>query len=188
MTCLTDGHPGVSGGGVLESQRRARRHPDRPDAGRLPLLVHPPAAAGDVQEDPALQRLDRGASPRRDPGHRRRSRGPHAPLRSGGSPAAHLQLTGPERRLHRLFVGGAFRPRLFASSAVPPASSSSPLQTLAPSACRTAGPVRRRQALHVATPVSLVVRVLVALPVVQRLHEPASARCAGAEARARRRR
>ena len=32
VTCLTDGHPGVSGGGVLEPGRRPRRHPDRPDA------------------------------------------------------------------------------------------------------------------------------------------------------------
>ena len=38
-----------------QSQRRARRHSDRPDAGRFPLLVHPAAAAGDVQEDPALE-------------------------------------------------------------------------------------------------------------------------------------
>ena len=31
-----------------QPRRRARRDPDRPDAGRLPLLVHPSAAAGDV--------------------------------------------------------------------------------------------------------------------------------------------
>ena len=50
VTCLTDGHPGVSGGGVLNRRRRARRHPDRPDAGGLPLLVHPAAARRDVPE------------------------------------------------------------------------------------------------------------------------------------------
>ena len=50
VTCLTDGHPGVSGGGVLNRDGRARRHPDRPDAGRLPLLVHPAAARGDVPQ------------------------------------------------------------------------------------------------------------------------------------------
>ena len=62
-----------------EPQRRARRHPDRPDAGRLPLLVHPPAAAGDVQEDPALQRLDRGLRPAGPPSPS--LAGPSAPLR-----------------------------------------------------------------------------------------------------------
>ena len=51
VTCLTDGHPGVSGGGVLEPARRSRRHPDRPDAGRLPLLVHPADARGDAPQD-----------------------------------------------------------------------------------------------------------------------------------------
>ena len=50
VTCLTDGHPGVSGGGVLNARRAAGRHPDRPDAGRLPVLVHPAAAGGDVPE------------------------------------------------------------------------------------------------------------------------------------------
>ena len=63
VTCLTDGHPGVSGGGVLNRERRAGRHSDRPDAGRLPLLVHPAAAAGDVPEtSPTLSR-ERGLRP-----------------------------------------------------------------------------------------------------------------------------
>ena len=35
-----------------EPRRRAGRHSDRPDAGRLSLLVHPAAAAGDVPESP----------------------------------------------------------------------------------------------------------------------------------------
>ena len=53
VTCLTDGHPGVSGGGVLDTEGRAGRHPDRPDAGGLPLLVHPAAARRDVPEGAA---------------------------------------------------------------------------------------------------------------------------------------
>jgi hypothetical protein len=40
--CLTDGHPGRVGRWRAEPGRQARRHSDRPDAGRLPLLVHLP--------------------------------------------------------------------------------------------------------------------------------------------------
>ena len=48
VTCLTDGHPGVSGGGVLNAEGELVGIPDRPDAGRLPLLVHSSVAGGDV--------------------------------------------------------------------------------------------------------------------------------------------
>ena len=44
VTCLTDGHPGVSGGGVLNSEGRPGRDPDWTYAGGLSLLVHPAAA------------------------------------------------------------------------------------------------------------------------------------------------
>ena len=50
VTCLTDGHPGVSGGGVSESRWRSRRDSDRPDAGGLSLLVHPAAPRGDAPQ------------------------------------------------------------------------------------------------------------------------------------------
>ena len=75
VTCLTDGHPGVSGGGVLNRDWRARRHSDRPDAGRLPLLVHPSAAAGDVPEDPAPEQLAGKAGSLTPRGRRRDARG-----------------------------------------------------------------------------------------------------------------
>ena len=55
VTCLTDGHPGVSGGGVLDQQRRSGRHPDRPDAGRLPLLVHPADPRRDAAQGAELR-------------------------------------------------------------------------------------------------------------------------------------
>ena len=48
VTCLTDGHPGVSGGGVLNAEGQLVGIPDRPDAGGLPLLVHSSAARRDV--------------------------------------------------------------------------------------------------------------------------------------------
>ena len=50
VTCLTDGHPGVSGGGVLNREGELVGIPDRPDAGRLPILVHSSASGGDVPE------------------------------------------------------------------------------------------------------------------------------------------
>ena len=50
VTCLTDGHPGVSGGGVLDRDGDLVGHPDRQDAGRLPVLVHPARAARDVPQ------------------------------------------------------------------------------------------------------------------------------------------
>ena len=39
---------GRVGGGVLQPARRPGRHPDRPDAGRLPLLVHPARCAEEM--------------------------------------------------------------------------------------------------------------------------------------------
>jgi hypothetical protein len=46
----------------VEQGRAARRHPGRPDAGGLPLLVHPAAASGDVPEgDAQLGIGDRGS-------------------------------------------------------------------------------------------------------------------------------
>ena len=65
VTCLTDGHPGVSGGGVLEQERRPRRHSRRPDAGRLPLLVHPADSSRDVPEDSCDPHPPPDAGPRR---------------------------------------------------------------------------------------------------------------------------
>ena len=50
VTCLTDGHPGVSGGGVLSQERQPGRYSDRPDAGRLSLLVHSAGPSGDVPQ------------------------------------------------------------------------------------------------------------------------------------------
>ena len=52
VTCLTDGHPGCLGRRRAEPAGRSRRHSDRPDAGRLSLLVHPAAARRDVPQGP----------------------------------------------------------------------------------------------------------------------------------------
>ena len=48
-----------------QQRRRPRRHSDRPDAGRLPLLVHPAAALGDVPEGPGPELISsNGRCPR----------------------------------------------------------------------------------------------------------------------------
>ena len=56
VTCLTDGHPGRVGRRRARSARPSRRHPDRPDAGRLPLLVHPADASRDAAEGAGVRR------------------------------------------------------------------------------------------------------------------------------------
>ncbi len=53
--------PGGVGWRRVERRRGSRRHPGRPDAGRLPVLVHPAAPRGDVQEG-VLSNLRRGAA------------------------------------------------------------------------------------------------------------------------------
>jgi hypothetical protein len=49
VTCLTDGHPACPAA-ASSTSRATRRHPDRPDAGRLPVLVHPARPRRDVPQ------------------------------------------------------------------------------------------------------------------------------------------
>ena len=64
VTCLTDGHPGRVGRRRARSARQSGRHSDRPDAGRLPLLVHPAAARGDAAESAGADCLLAGGGSR----------------------------------------------------------------------------------------------------------------------------
>jgi hypothetical protein len=65
VTCLTDGHPGVSGGGVLDQRGVLVGIPIGRMQGDYPLLVHPADSRRDAAEGAALRGARAAAAGRR---------------------------------------------------------------------------------------------------------------------------